>query len=51
MEDGSWFGIRPSGTEPKIKFYYYAKKENEKKAEDTVRALEEAVTAMADAVE
>lgn len=24
MEDGSWFAARPSGTEPKIKFYYYA---------------------------
>ena len=22
MEDGSWFCIRPSGTEPKIKIYY-----------------------------
>lgn len=24
MDDGSWFAVRPSGTEPKIKFYYYA---------------------------
>ena len=24
LEDGSWFAIRPSGTEPKIKFYFYA---------------------------
>ena len=23
MTDGSWFAMRPSGTEPKIKFYYY----------------------------
>ena len=22
LEDGSWIAIRPSGTEPKIKFYY-----------------------------
>ncbi|KNY25288.1 phosphoglucomutase/phosphomannomutase [Pseudobacteroides cellulosolvens ATCC 35603 = DSM 2933] len=22
MEDGSWFCVRPSGTEPKIKIYY-----------------------------
>ena len=25
LEDGSWFAIRPSGTEPKIKFYFYSK--------------------------
>lgn len=24
MNDGSWFAVRPSGTEPKIKFYYYS---------------------------
>ena len=25
LEDGSWFAVRPSGTEPKIKFYFYSK--------------------------
>jgi len=25
LNDGSWFAVRPSGTEPKIKFYFYAK--------------------------
>ncbi|MDO5132485.1 MAG: phospho-sugar mutase [Eubacteriales bacterium] len=50
MEDGSWFAMRPSGTEPKIKFYFYSKKEDGQEAEDTVRALQEAVTAMADTV-
>ncbi len=24
LDDGTWFAMRPSGTEPKIKFYYYA---------------------------
>ena len=28
LEDGSWFAVRPSGTEPKIKFYFYAKAES-----------------------
>lgn len=27
-EDGSWFAIRPSGTEPKIKFYYSIREKN-----------------------
>ena len=24
LENGSWFALRPSGTEPKIKFYFYS---------------------------
>jgi len=28
LEDGSWIAARPSGTEPKIKFYYSIKGEN-----------------------
>lgn len=28
LENGSWFAIRPSGTEPKIKFYFYARGES-----------------------
>lgn len=30
FEDGSWLAVRPSGTEPKIKFYYCIKDGNEK---------------------
>lgn len=29
FEDGSWLAVRPSGTEPKIKFYYCIKDGNE----------------------
>lgn len=32
LEDGSWFCIRPSGTEPKIKLYLGVKSENMKKS-------------------
>ncbi len=37
LDDGSWFAVRPSGTEPKIKVYVYTngatKAESDKKAE------------------
>ena len=29
LEDGSWIAVRPSGTEPKCKFYYCVKGANE----------------------
>lgn len=32
LEDGSWFAVRPSGTEPKIKFYFYAKADSSEEA-------------------
>ena len=37
--DGSWMAIRPSGTEPKIKFYYSIVGENRNKAEETLEAI------------
>ena len=43
MEDGSWFAMRPSGTEPKIKFYYYAKADSGEMAQESVRILKESV--------
>ncbi len=51
MTDGSWFALRPSGTEPKIKFYYYAVS---KEAGTSARIVEDmiaAVTGMIDSVE
>ena len=34
LEDGSWIAVRPSGTEPKIKFYYSIKGEDKVAAEN-----------------
>ncbi len=34
LENGSWFAVRPSGTEPKIKFYFYS---NQATREDALR--------------
>ena len=38
FDDGSWLMIRPSGTEPKVRFYIEARKEDEKSA--VLRAAE-----------
>lgn len=43
LEDGSWFCIRPSGTEPKCKFYFSVKGESMEDARDKLTALEQAV--------
>lgn len=38
LANGSWFAIRPSGTEPKIKFYFYS---NQDSRENALRVNEE----------
>lgn len=43
MEDGSWVAVRPSGTEPKIKFYIGVKGDSQQAADDRIKALEEAI--------
>ena len=39
LEDGSWFAIRPSGTEPKIKFYFYARGKSRDEADQKGEAI------------
>ncbi len=43
FEDGSWFALRPSGTEPKIKFYFSANAKTEEAADDRLQRLLELV--------
>ena len=51
MKDGSWFAMRPSGTEPKIKFYYYAKNTEQEEAAAAVRDMRTAVDQMVENIE
>ena len=43
LERGSWFCLRPSGTEPKIKFYFGVKENTFEKSETALEKLENAV--------
>ncbi|MBP3240103.1 MAG: phospho-sugar mutase [Oribacterium sp.] len=51
LENGSWFAIRPSGTEPKIKFYIYSNQDSREKALVVNRQLKDEILAMINAVE
>ena len=51
MTDGSWFAARPSGTEPKIKFYYYAVDQDKDVSAERVKKLQSAVEQIVNAVE
>lgn len=43
FDDGTWYSLRPSGTEPKIKLYMYTVDKNEKNAELKLNKLKESV--------
>ncbi|MGM9531854.1 phospho-sugar mutase [Intestinibacter sp.] len=40
LEDGSWIAVRPSGTEPKLKFYVAVKGEDEAKCLEKIANIE-----------
>lgn len=49
LEDGSWFCLRPSGTEPKIKFYFAVRGTSGEDAKARINRLQEEVLARVDA--
>ncbi len=51
LEDGSWYAVRPSGTEPKIKIYIYTKGATEEEALENIKLIEETVLVKLNSVE
>jgi len=43
LSDSSWIAARPSGTEPKIKFYFCIRGENREKAEEKLSLIRKAI--------
>ena len=50
MPDGTWLCVRPSGTEPKVKFYYGVKGTSLEDADEKSAAMGKEVLAMIDAM-
>ena len=51
LEDGSWFAVRPSGTEPKIKLYIYVVDKDGEAAKKKVEDIKEDVLSKLNSVE
>ena len=50
LEDGSWFVLRPSGTEPKVKIYISAVTDTSDKTMECVEAIKKDVMAVVDEI-
>ncbi|MBQ1491639.1 MAG: phospho-sugar mutase, partial [Blautia sp.] len=48
MEDGSWLAMRPSGTEPKLKFYFYSWDKDKDEAQAKLTKIQDGVCSVAD---
>ena len=51
LDNGSWFAVRPSGTEPKIKFYFYSNRDSRENALETNKKIKEEIFALINSVE
>ena len=51
LDNNSWFAIRPSGTEPKIKFYFYTCQSSREEALAVNRKIKEEIFALVNSVE
>jgi Phosphomannomutase len=40
LDNGSWYAVRPSGTEPKIKIYLYTKADTSSQANENLKGME-----------
>lgn len=50
IDDDTWFAIRPSGTEPKIKFYFYASDVSMEKAKEKNAKIRDEILSLIQAV-
>ncbi len=51
LDNDSWFAVRPSGTEPKIKFYFYTKQDSREEALAVNAKIKKAVLDIVNAIE
>jgi phosphoglucomutase len=51
LDDGSWYAVRPSGTEPKIKLYIYSKDKDSKISEEKINTIESIVLKRINSIE
>ncbi len=51
FDNNSWMAVRPSGTEPKIKFYFYTKQDSREKAINVAKEIKEGILDIVNKVE